>query len=400
MAVLLSLRPELLDTRLVMGNAVMAKINGPSLIRCGVIARCYPLALPTLPPMTIKMLPAYDGDCLLLTLPQAAGHARHILIDGGPGRTYRQLTQEIQKLQRNEQVIDLLIITHIDDDHIGGILKLFEDPTFNPILIRQVWFNSGAMLAKQLGDLYAASREVALYPQTDTPISITQGNTLERYLQHMAGWNNTLIHTGTAPLHWDNLKITVLSPDHQSLEKLHKHWPVAPTVATPVSSSATDFSRSIEELNALPECSEDQAVCNGSSIAILLETNMAKLLFLGDAHPSVVAASLKRLGYSAARPLEAALVKVAHHGSRYNTSAELLSLWRCQHYAISTNGLKHGLPNKECLAKLIGHSAPGVTLYFNYPVVAEQAIFSARDYEQYSFTCVELATTDHTIELP
>ena len=350
--------------------------------------------------MTIKMLPAYDGDCLLLTLPQPAGPARHILIDGGPGRTYRQLAQETQKLQRNKQVIDLLIITHIDDDHIGGILKLFEDPMFDTTLIKQVWFNSGAMLAKQLDDLYATSREVALYPQADTHISITQGNTLERYLQQVAGWNETLIHIGTPSLHWDTLKITVLSPDYQSLEKLHKHWPVASAVATPVSSSATDYARSIEELNALPECSEDQAVCNGSSIAILLETTTANLLFLGDAHPSVVAASLKSLGYSAVNPLEAAFIKVAHHGSRYNTNAELLSLWRCQHYAISTNGLKHGFPHKECLAKLIGHSAPGVKLYFNYPVVTEHAIFSACDYEQYSFACVELATTDHTIELP
>jgi beta-lactamase superfamily II metal-dependent hydrolase len=350
--------------------------------------------------MTIKMLPAYDGDCLLLTLPQPAGPARHILIDGGPGRTYRQLAQEVQKLQRNKQVIDLLIITHIDDDHIGGILKLFEDPLFDPALIKQVWFNSGAMLAKQLDDLYVTSREVALYPQADTHISITQGNTLERYLQQVAGWNETLIHIGTAPLHWDTLKITVLSPDYQSLEKLHKHWPVASTVATLVSSSTIDYARSIEELNALPQCSEDKAICNGSSLAILLETTTANLLFLGDAHPSVVAASLKRLGYSAAKPLEAAFIKIAHHGSRYNTNAELLSLWRCQHYGISTNGLKHGFPHKECLAKLIGHSAPGVTLYFNYPVVTEHAIFSARDYEQYSFACVELATADHTIELP
>lgn len=349
--------------------------------------------------MTIKMLPAYDGDCLLLMLPQPAGPARHILIDGGPGRTHRRLTQEIQRLQANKQVIDLLIVTHIDDDHIGGILKLFEDPAFDTTLLKHVWFNSGAVLARQLGELYAASREVPLYPQEDTQISITQGNTLEQYLQRVTGWNKTLIHTSTTPLHWDDLKITVLSPDYQSLENLHKHWPAAPTVATPVSSSATDFTRSIEELNALPECSEDQAVCNGSSIAILLETSTDKLLFLGDAHPSVVAASLRRLGYSAAKPLDATFVKVAHHGSRYNTSTELLSLWRCQHYAISTNGLKHGLPNKECLAKLIGHSAPGVTLCFNYPVVTEQAIFSARDYEQYTFACVDLTATEYTIEL-
>ena len=350
--------------------------------------------------MTIKMLPAYDGDCLLLLLPQPAGPTRHILIDSGPGRTYRQLAQEIQKLRDDKQVIDLLIITHIDDDHIGGILKMFEDPAFDPALIKQVWFNSGAVLAEQLSTLYAASREVALYPQTDTKISITQGNTLERYLQQVPGWSKTLIHSGTAPLDWDNLKITVLSPNYQALEKLHKHWPAATTAATPISSSATDYDRSIEEFIALPECSEDQAVCNGSSIAILLETSAAKLLFLGDAHPSIVAASLKRLGYSAANPLEATFVKVAHHGSRYNTSAELLSLLHCQHYAISTNGLKHGFPHKECLAKLIGHSAPGVTLYFNYPVVTERAIFSARDYARYTFACVDLTTTEYRIELP
>lgn len=347
----------------------------------------------------IKMLPAYDGDCLLLTLSLPDGPARHILIDGGPGRTHRRLAQEIQQLQDQGQELDLLLITHIDDDHIGGLVKLFEDPAFDPAMLKHVWFNSGAALAGQLAGLYAASREIALYPQTDTSISIRQGNTVEQYLQRVAGWDGTLIHTGTEPLRWEGCTITVLSPDYQSLEKLHRHWPAAPSTATPASGSAPATARTIAELNALTEDEEDSAVCNGSSLAILLETATANLLFLGDAHPSVVAASLRRLGYSATRPLEAAFVKVSHHGSRFNTSAELLSLWRCQHYGISTNGLKHRLPHKECLARLIRHSAPGVTLYFNYPVATENALFSAPDYAQYNFTCVELTPTACSIEI-
>ena len=45
------------------------------------------------------------------------------------------------KIKDNNQKIDLLIVTHTDDDHIKGIIKFIEDDTLNNY-IQEVWFNS------------------------------------------------------------------------------------------------------------------------------------------------------------------------------------------------------------------------------------------------------------------
>jgi beta-lactamase superfamily II metal-dependent hydrolase len=72
------------------------------------------------------------------------------------------------------------------------------------------------------------------------------------------------------------------------------------------------------------------------------------MLFLGDAHDQVVADNIRTLGYSDTNKLKLDLVKISHHGSQHNTSSETLSL-DSPCYVISTDGSKHGLPNKGLL---------------------------------------------------
>ena len=85
--------------------------------------------------MTIKFLQAFNGDCILISLKDDNGFNRNILVDGGIGETYKldkrnkgkpiygPLKTIITNLKDNHKIIDLLILTHNDDDHIGGILK-------------------------------------------------------------------------------------------------------------------------------------------------------------------------------------------------------------------------------------------------------------------------------------
>ena len=57
-----------------------------------------------------------------------------------------------------------------------------------------------------------------------------------------------------------------------------------------------------------------------------------KILLLADSHPSVIVASLRALYYSETQKLTVDYMKVSHHGSRYNTSPELLSLINCRQF--------------------------------------------------------------------
>lgn len=56
-----------------------------------------------------------------------------MLVDGGPTYAYPRLKAHMEArlvgLPPAERCIELLVITHVDADHIGGILELLDDPT-------------------------------------------------------------------------------------------------------------------------------------------------------------------------------------------------------------------------------------------------------------------------------
>lgn len=83
----------------------------------------------------IKVFPAGAGDCILLDFIK---EDYQILIDGGYAETYRKyLNKYLTELKTQGKKINLLIITHIDNDHIGGIQAFLEENGFakNPSVI-------------------------------------------------------------------------------------------------------------------------------------------------------------------------------------------------------------------------------------------------------------------------
>lgn len=101
------------------------------------------------------------------------------------------------------------------------------------------------------------------------------------------------------------------------------------------------------------------------------------MLFLGDAHPSIIVSSLRELGYSGDNKLQIDLMKVSHHGSKANTSDELLDLIECKCFIISTDGSRHGLPNKETIARIVAKQSD-CKIYFNNPRLIKE-IFSTAE---------------------
>jgi hypothetical protein len=112
---------------------------------------------------------ASDGDCLLLT--SSDGH--RALIDGGRSETFQKHTSPaLRTLAEADEALDLVVVSHIDADHISGILWLmkavaawslhdyqtteggnpdFPEPSIpRPPAIKRFWHNSWRA---QLGDL-------------------------------------------------------------------------------------------------------------------------------------------------------------------------------------------------------------------------------------------------------
>lgn len=352
--------------------------------------------------INIKFLQGYNGDCILISFKNTTNSIKNILIDGGTGNTYAkrlkagELKKEVLSLIEKNQVIDLLVITHIDDDHIGGVLKMFEDKKLDKSIIKKVWFNSGKSIAKHFnseGEFEERDIELSIYNNRDA--SVRQGVNLDVFLSNLGCWDYRLIKKGLIE-EIDNCKITVLSPNTNGLRNLHSKWETEKPESLETSSKETDYNLSIRELIENEDLfEEDKSVPNGSSIAFLMEIEDKKLLMLGDAHPSVVAETLQEIGYSADKKLKLDLLKVSHHASKKNTNMELLELIDCDSYVTLTNSLKHGLPDKITFARIIKNN-PDSTLLFNYDIVNK--IFTEEDLNSGKFEAAylnrELITLD------
>lgn len=331
--------------------------------------------------MKIKVFPASNGDSFLITLGQT--NRKNILVDGGTGvECYRKICEEIEIIKQKNEFIDLLIITHIDDDHISGIISVFEDDSIDKSIIKEVWFNSGDKLSAFYNTIQQPTREIRLVSQNNTKVSIQQGITLESELNKYGAWYPSLIYADDISNNrFDRFgaKITLLSPRLENLNKLNRKWETEKDKEVKVTSK-NDYTASISDL-LINRFKEDKSVPNGSSIAFLLEFENHKILMLGDSHPSVIIKSLKAIKITKDNKLKVNLMKVSHHGSKKNTNEKLLDLIECKNFIISTDGSKHGLPHKECLARIINHYKE-TNLYFNYKI---NNIFTSKDHEGYKF---------------
>jgi beta-lactamase superfamily II metal-dependent hydrolase len=76
--------------------------------------------------MKITAFHAADGDCCLIESRKAPKH--RILVDGGRKASYEGNVRDVLGGLRTDGVkLDLVCVSHIDDDHISGVLRLIED---------------------------------------------------------------------------------------------------------------------------------------------------------------------------------------------------------------------------------------------------------------------------------
>ncbi len=342
--------------------------------------------------MKIKFIKANNGDSILLSFKDEDNINRNILIDGGTSKTYYgsgktgELFQVIEDIKEKSEKVDLLILTHIDSDHIGGLKKWFEMDKNAFDIIQKVWFNSGRSIAnyfkedenKELVD------ELNIFESPQT--SVSQAIVFEDYIERFNVWDKSVIKEGIR-VSQSGVKIELLTPNDDTLYRLLKEYK-KPKHNYQTSGSKNDWEIPLETFikeEELPEFKflQDNSVSNGSSIGFILTFNGKKYLFLGDAHPFLIIDSLKRLSYTKTNPLVVEFVKVSHHGSSRNTNKELLELIETNNYIISTNSDVHNLPDKRTLARIIKHNRNAI-FHFNYDHVKE-SIFLDEDLEKYKY---------------
>jgi uncharacterized protein (DUF4415 family) len=324
--------------------------------------------------LNIEMLPAQYGDCLWVEYGKD-GATHRLLIDGGPVGTFEFIEKRIAMMTPGERAFELIVLSHVDADHIEGLVRLFAERPL-PFAVDTVWFNGWRQMNKTHGMLGALqgeflsallARRVPNSWDTDGPPQMIP--------------KTGSLPTTTLP---GGMKLTLVSPTVESLKKMAGQWKttIAKAGIQPGDLDAAwtklatrnkflpkkGLLGTTPNLDALikKQFPTDQAKPNGSSIAFLAEYEGKSALFLADAHPTIVAASVSRLCQErGVTRLPVDVVKISHHGSKGNTSAALLKLLDCKRILISTSGARFQHPHAPCMAQIIKWCEP-TEIYFNY----------------------------------
>ncbi len=340
----------------------------------------------------LELFPADQGDAILIEYGEPSALHR-VLIDAGTPDTAERVRARLEQLREEERQLELLVVTHVDTDHIGGVLKLL-DAGVPALGFDDVWFNA----LRHFG-----GKKVKKKPKKSSELGDVDGEILSRMLKSTRWpWNRAfrgkavqVPAKGALPVKKlrGGMQLTVLSPGAEQIAKLRERWeetareagldPDNPHYAEKLLEKARrkGISSSLlgeAELDvpglAGSKFKSDRAIANGSTIALLAEYKdqgvRKSCLLAGDAFATVMADSITRLLKERGVPkLSTGAFKLAHHGSAGNVSNRLLELVDTRCYLFSTSGAVFGHPDDEAVGRVIATPTDGrKTLHFNYSV--------------------------------
>lgn len=325
---------------------------------------------------TLEALEAKEGDCLILHYGPADAPKR-ILIDGGPSGVFKQTLRKrlVQLREEGSADLQMVMVSHIDADHIAGILDFFKelkkqrDDGEEPLArVATLWFNSFDDVVGNDSDELIARFETAAQTaaagdrvSADSPVSqagalilagVGQGRKLRDLASALgtvvnAGFDNMILASvsGDAPRRIkldDHLTFTVLGPTKTQLVELREKWD---------QELAKIKSSSPARASAIAAAFLDTSAANLSSTVVLAECEGKRMLLTGDARGDFILEGLNEANLLENGGIHVDLMKVPHHGSDRNVSTEFFRQVTADHYVISANG-KHHNPDKAMLEML------------------------------------------------
>ena len=294
--------------------------------------------------MKIEIFPSASGDCLLLT----SNDGKRLLADAGLPKAYDEhIAAPLSKLRDESKPLDVVYVSHIDRDHIGGVLRLLEDEvkwrafahmsTLNPRLrppkvprppeIGEIWHNAflediertqavnlGTALAASanaLAGLNAAAlgdpRSLALAAEVEM-LALSVGDAIEVNWRigpeqlniplNPAFGGKLMTARPNAPITLGSLTIRVLGPTAKQLKVLREEWVAwLGERASRIEQLRRKHARDVENLSSSASPTElaeltrqltlavetDLTPPNLASLVLLVEEDDRRLLLTGDA---------------------------------------------------------------------------------------------------------------------
>lgn len=322
---------------------------------------------------TLEALEAKKGDALILHYGDDVDHPKLIVIDGGPAGVYNgslkpRLDQLKAAISPNDPLpLRMVMVSHIDDDHINGILamteklvKLQDDGMALPYEIMTMWHNSfDDLLGNEDEELTASVQKAAVasvsgkfsanFPVREEAAlvlaSVNQGRRLRDATTALGATVNegfsglVMVPEGDSSREvelGDDLIFTVVGPQQEQVEALQEEW-----------------NKQAKKLGVMRAAAfVDESVFNLSSIVVVAKLGKKTMLLTGDARGDFVLKGLERAGLLKNGACHFDLLKVNHHGSDNNVSTEYFRRLTADHYVVSGNG-EHGNPEKATFQMLL-----------------------------------------------
>jgi hypothetical protein len=351
--------------------------------------------------MKLQIFQSDKGDCLLL---EGKGGGR-VLCDGGMAASMRKhVRAELAKLRDQEEKLDFVYISHIDQDHISGVLALLEDelewrlfdhhnengsPIREPKVPRPpeiggIWHNA---FREQIGDnagdvaeLLAAASPPLL--ASAVPELVALGEELQQIavsipeavkVSRFASPQLLDIPINKLPLSSDepkllmfrenqrpfsvgSLKFTIIGPTSDELNLLRDGWNNFLRDAANRQRLRTLKEQIKRKVDAFGEEAIDLRDWNGiedfkgvttpniASLMFMVEDeDGVRLLLTGDSQQCIILKGLELAGFLDDGHLHVDILKVQHHGSENNVDEKFCRKVSADHYVFCGNG-SHGNP--------------------------------------------------------
>ena len=281
-----------------------------------------------------------------------------MLIDGGFVKTYRDRLKPRLKQMRDELLlaadeplcIDHVVVTHIDNDHIAGMARLFRELRDAKTKGNPLPWEIGALWHNSFADALTAATGRASLPddvvnRADAGTAgLAEGRELRDHAEVLDLSGNPpfdgLVVTPRVVNLEGGLEITLVGPTQDRLDKLRDSWEEhKPKLASGDAASVAAF--------------VDDSIPNLSSIAMHVRTGDQTMLLTGDARGDDTLLALDEAGLTDTDGrCRVDILKVPHHGSEHNVDVEYFERLPADHYVISANG-RDDNPAHETLQMIV-----------------------------------------------
>lgn len=360
--------------------------------------------------MKIRIFQSDKGDCLLLTSASGA----HVLVDGGMSDAFTTHVQPfLGKMAAAGKHLDLVYVSHIDQDHIAGVLKLLDNtmtwrvhdyrqakglstklpavPRMPPV--HAIWHNAFSMLLKENAhaaeDLLAQSSQVMALSTDDAWQGVASSQQELAYSMSEAVRVSRRVAADqlAIPLNAEfggqlilvrqpagvdatvgGMDIRVVGPFAEDVERLRDEWDdwlrtSKATVASLRAKAKEDAARighSADGLGSaleiyLKQLGNRNAVTapNLASVMLLVEEAGQRVLLTGDGHADDILAGLEHHGVLLPnQELRVDVLKGQHHWAEHNVTPEFCQRVFADKYIFCGNG-EHGNPDLDAMKLLL-----------------------------------------------